>query len=201
MRKAFLLVPGILLLLVGVAVPLLTVPVVFILPPKYAATARIDPGVTEPSAQGTEIVKIQSGAVLSQVISNLNLSAKWGEKYREGALPLSVTEAILRRDLSVRLQRGTSLVEIKVESDSPEEAASIANQIVEVYQASPFSSRGADRKSAIQIVDKAQPAFRPTRPNKPRAITIAAGMGILMAAIGVALMVAARLQKKPVEPR
>lgn len=192
MRKNFLCVIGILLLAAGLAIPLLTVPVVFILPPKYAAIARVDPGVTPPAAQGTELVKIQSGAVLSQVISNLNLSARWGEKYKESPLPASVTQAILQRDLSVRARRGTSLIEIRVESDSPEEAATIANQIVEVYRNSPLSARSPDGKSAVQIVDQAQPNVRPVRPNKPKAIAIACGLGIAMCVAGVVLMVASR---------
>lgn len=192
---------GILMLVAGLAVPLMSISVLFLLPPRYASTSRIDVGVADPAARGTEMAKLQSSAVLSQVISNLDLSAKWGEKYKEGPLPGAVAEALLRRDLRVQPQRSTTLIEVRVESNTPEEAATIANQITEVYRASALSPRSPDGKPTVQIIDKAQPDFRPARPDKTKAILIAGGLGIVLCAAGVLLLVASGRPRKPADQR
>lgn len=133
-------------LLVAVTTTLVT----FILPPKYASTVRI---AVEKDATDVEAIsgprgvagfdpfwvqaqfeKIQSKLILNPVITNLQLAKRWGEKYKEGDLPPNVAFALLKRDLSVSQARNTPLIEIKVESDTAEAAAEIANKIAEVYQ-------------------------------------------------------------------
>ena len=139
------------ILAVFLLVAITTTLVTFVLPPKYASMVRIavekdatDIDTLGPrSAAGfdpfwvqTQFEKIQSKLVLYQVISNLNLTKRWGEKYKEGDLPVPLAYNLLKRDLSVSQARNTSLIEIKVESDTPEEAAEIANKIAAVYRQS-----------------------------------------------------------------
>ncbi|MGH8248039.1 MAG: hypothetical protein ACREUU_16575, partial [Gammaproteobacteria bacterium] len=148
----------------------MTVLTVFILPPRFASTARIAPGVTDPTALATEVEKIQSQPILHQVVTNLDLTKLWGEKLKEAELHPGVVSLMLKRDLAVSRSRNTHLIEIRVESDTPEEASVIANRIAEEYRDSAFAPKGPDGKSSVQIIDKAQPNPRPARPNKTRAI-------------------------------
>src|SRR5688500_5980502 len=129
MRKMIFLIGGILLIIAGAGMALTTGLTAFLLPPRYASTARIAPAVTNPVGVATEVEKIQSGAILSQVITNLDLARKWGEKFKEGELRLDVTRALLKRDLIVRQTGNTLLIEVSVEGDDPVEAAAIANGI------------------------------------------------------------------------
>src|SRR5262245_4664839 len=87
------------ILAVFLLVTITTALVTFILPPKYASTVRISvekdaadmPGIDgqkvalsfDPYWVQTQFEKIQSKLILYTVISNLGLTQKWGEKYRE----------------------------------------------------------------------------------------------------------------------
>ena len=83
----------------------------------------------------TEFEAIQSKAVLSNVIEKLNLTTAWGEK-QGGGKPLTTEEAYrhLKENVTVQQDRNNSLVNIRVRSDKPEEAARIANPIAETYR-------------------------------------------------------------------
>ena len=179
----------------------MTVFTVFMLPPRYASTARVAPGVTDSTAITTEIQKIQSKSILEQVVTNLNLAKRWGEKFKEDELSLGVAYLLLKKDLEIRRGRSTHIIEIKVESDSPEEASELANRISEAYRESALALKGPDGKSSVQIIEKAQPNPRPARPNKPRAIGIGFAVGAILAIIGLWLIVGAIRSTKPVPPR
>src|SRR5213592_3672377 len=141
------------ILAVFLLVAITTTLVTFILPPTYASSARISVqkdqtdvggiGPNGPIYSGfdpywvqTEFEKIQSKLILYQVISNLHLNQKWGEKFKEGELRNDVTYKLLKRAVDVTQSRNTSLIEIKVYSDDAEEAAVIANRIAETYKES-----------------------------------------------------------------
>lgn len=144
-------------LAVFLLVTITTTLVTFILPPTYASTARISvqrdttdiAGVNLGQGAGqsysvydfafwiqTEFEKIQSKMILYPVITNLDLHIKWGEKYKEGALRLDTTFAMLKRQIDVNQSPRTSLIEIKAFSEDPNEAAAIANRIADVYRES-----------------------------------------------------------------
>ena len=144
------------ILAVFLLVAITTTLVTFVLPPKFASTVRIAVekdasdigGISgERAYQGfdpywvqTQFEKIQSKSILDQVVTNLHLTKRWGEKYKESELPPSLAFNLLKRDLTVSQSRNTSLIEIKVESDTPEEAAEIAQKIAEVYRQSRLAS-------------------------------------------------------------
>lgn len=138
-------------------VTITTALVTFILPPTYASTARISVQRDTPDIEGvnlgqgggqtysmydfafwiqTEFEKIQSKVILYQVISNLDLQIKWGEKYKLGSLPMDQTYKFLKAQIDVSQTPRTSLIEIKAFSEDPNEAAAIANRITEVYRES-----------------------------------------------------------------
>jgi capsular exopolysaccharide synthesis family protein len=139
------------ILAVFLLVTITTTVVTFILPKSYASTVRMkvekDVGDIanfsgERSYSGfdpywvqTEFEKIQSSLILYPVITNLNLSKKWAEKYKEeNDLRLDLTYLILKGHIDVSQPRNTSLLQIKAFSEDPQEAADIANEIAEVYR-------------------------------------------------------------------
>jgi serine/threonine protein kinase len=151
-----------------------------ILPKTYASTARIllrvqlnGPMTYDPYFLQTEFEKLKSAHLLGRVAASLNLAARWGEKYNQGT-PLS-ENAVVRRlqdSLEVRNSRNTGLIEVRVYSDSPNEAAEIANRIAESYL--PLApARGAS------FIEQATRSTRPVRPNLPLNILIGALAGVI----------------------
>ena len=78
--------------------------------------------------------------------------------------------------------RNTDLIEIRVFSDDPSEAAKLANAIAESYREYRSSTIPAE------IVDKAVPGLRPVRPNKPLNIALGILGGMLLALVAGAGM-------------
>src|SRR4051812_42162359 len=127
--------------------------VTFILPESFSSTARIkierdQTDISGMAAQGfsgaydpyfiqTEFEEIQSEVILGKVIQDpdLNLNKEWGKKFANGE-PLKTTEtmALLKARMDLRPVRNTSLIEIRVFSDRPEEAAKLANAIANAYK-------------------------------------------------------------------
>jgi uncharacterized protein involved in exopolysaccharide biosynthesis len=96
----------------------------------------LSPGlVYDPYFIQTEFALIQSEIILGQVIDHLKLNERWGKRYNGGTkLTMSQTIALLQSQLELRPVRSTSLIEIGVWSPRPEEAAEIANAIVEAFR-------------------------------------------------------------------
>ena len=163
--------------------------VTFILPESYASTARIR--IETNSASEFEIM--QSQAVLGPAIEKLNLDVEWGRKYN-GNAPLKTgdTMQLVKRHMNLAPERNTDVVDITVYSEDRNEAARIANAVAESYQDFSIERRKAALATVnpliiidlpVLIIDRAQPALRPCRPNKPLNITIGALMGILLGSI------------------
>jgi polysaccharide biosynthesis transport protein len=125
--------------------------VTFILPESYSSTTRIKierdqsdvtgfmergmPLGYDPYFIQTEFELIQSELILGKVIEDLDLNREWGKKYASGErLKTPETIALLKTRLDLRPVRNTSLIEIRVFSEKPEEAAKIANSIAELYK-------------------------------------------------------------------
>jgi uncharacterized protein involved in exopolysaccharide biosynthesis len=133
---------------------------------------------------------IQSESVLSRVARKLDLAESWG-KASGGGAPLTEAEttSLLRQRLDLRPVRNTSLIEVRVYSQNPKEAATIANVLAETYR----EFRSDQRRSgvgtetltsrSVQIVDTAVPALRPIRPNKPFTLFLGLFGGILLALV------------------
>ncbi|HMP81301.1 MAG TPA: polysaccharide biosynthesis tyrosine autokinase [Verrucomicrobiota bacterium] len=126
--------------------------VTYILPKSYASTARImvegdssdipEMSTGMPIARGfdpyfiqTQFELIQSELILGKVVTLMNLNAEWGKKYA-GGVPLKTTETIeiMKKRMDLKPVRNTKFIEIKVYSEDPKEAASIANQIATAYK-------------------------------------------------------------------
>ncbi|MCF7668565.1 MAG: polysaccharide biosynthesis tyrosine autokinase, partial [Verrucomicrobia bacterium] len=128
-----------------------TIGVTVLLPKTYESTTRIEVGKNQSDVPGlwerdtavaydpyfmqTEFQKIQSKEVLYNVISNLGLNEKWGKKYGvQGGLTTLRTYNLLLDKIDLKQTRNTSLIEVHVYSNKPEEAAVIANEIADTYK-------------------------------------------------------------------
>src|SRR5437773_1704667 len=114
--------------------------VTFILPEAFSSKARIKverdqsdiSGFTDARATmgydpyfiQTEFEVIQSELILGKVITDLDLNKDWGKKFANGeTLKTTETMVLLKSRMDLRPVRNTSLIEIRVFSDRPEEAA------------------------------------------------------------------------------
>jgi len=143
-------------------------------------------GFYDPYFIQTEFEVIQSDVVLGKVIRDLDLENKWGQRYGRGQrLKPQEVLGLLKMHMDLRPVRSSNLIEIRVFSEIPEEAAVIANKIAEDYQAYEQSTFGATTASpvSVQIVDVANPGPRPVRPNKAMNLAIGALAGLLLGTI------------------
>lgn len=125
--------------------------VTFVLPEQYSSTARINvqrdrsdiaelqtgaqlPASYDPYFIQTEFEIIQSELILDQVIAKLNLKELWAKDYGMASLKPDEARKILKGKIKLAPERNTTLIEITVFSNKPQEAADIANMIAEVYR-------------------------------------------------------------------
>jgi capsular exopolysaccharide synthesis family protein len=143
--------------------------VTFILPESFSSTARIkverdqsditelqgrgaSMGVYDPYFIQTEFEVIQSELILGRVIDALDLNREWGKKYG-ATLKTPETILILKNRIDLRPVRNTSLIEIRVFSDKPKEAADIANKVAEVYRQFRLDERQKLSKGGITALE------------------------------------------------
>jgi succinoglycan biosynthesis transport protein ExoP len=145
--------------------------VTFILPEKYASTARIqvNPDIAvittmggTPSTAGydayfiqTEFEIMQSEQVLGRVINNLNLNQEWGTKYNGGAaLKTDETMQILKQNMSLSPERNTKLIDITYYSEDKNDTAKLANAIAEAYQDYRLAVANTNASGGIAAMEK-----------------------------------------------
>ena len=164
-----------------------------ILPESFTSTARVKltpnlaetsqtpdsrspSGTYDPYLIQTECEVMQSEEILASVISALDLDQEWGRRYGGGA-PFKTPEtmAMLKSRMVLRPVRNTSLIAISVSGDRPEETAQIANEIAQNYQ-----KRDNSRSFQVEIVDRASPPLRPSRPNKPLNLAVGVLLGLVL---------------------
>jgi len=124
--------------------------VTFVLQPVYSSTAKMrverdSPDIILPGSMAqpnydfyyysTEIEIFKSEIILLPVIRELKLADKYTQHYKS-AVPFTTQEAFeqLVRDVDIRPDRNTSLIDISVMAWDPKLAAEIANKIAMVYR-------------------------------------------------------------------
>ena len=144
--------------------------VTFVLPVSYLSTTRIKvdrggadiqefgnnrmQGVYDPYFIQTEFETIKSEAVLSNVINQLNLNEVW-KRYNNGErLKSSKTLEFLQGRLALSPVRNTMFISIGVYSETPEEAAILANAVAEAYKAHRLSEILSASEAGIRSLKK-----------------------------------------------
>src|SRR3989442_3818119 len=146
--------------------------VTFILPESFSSTARIKierdqsditgmmgdrswAGSYDPYFIQTEFEVIQSEVILGKVITALDLNKTWGKKYANGE-PLKTAETmlLLKGRMDLRPVRNTSLIEIRVFSERPDEAAVIANEVAKAYKEHRLEQRLYMSRGGIKALEE-----------------------------------------------
>jgi serine/threonine protein kinase len=180
-----------------------------ILPESFLSTARVKltpntpeapqtsgsrsaSGTYDPYLIQTEFEVMQSEKILGPVIEALDLDREWGKRYANGKpLRTAETMALLKSGMDLRPVRNTSIIAIRVYGERPEEPARIANEIAQTYK--DHNNLSAFR---VEIVDRASPGLRPSRPNKPLNLAIGVLLGLVLGTVAGAAGVALRARKK-----
>ena len=98
---------------------------------------------------------IQSEVILGKVIEDLDLNKEWGKKYAGGErLKTPETILMLKSRLDLRPVRNTSLIEIRVFSEKPDEAAKIANALAEAYKSTANSNAWSLSRGGIKALEE-----------------------------------------------
>jgi succinoglycan biosynthesis transport protein ExoP len=124
--------------------------VTFLQPRLYSAAARIKveqehPNVAvftqntvspyDPYFLQTQYEIIQSQKILNPTIERLNLMKIWADRHQPVSPPsMDIASSRLKRQVSVRPSRNTTLIEIAVVDEEPQLAALIANTIASVFE-------------------------------------------------------------------
>jgi uncharacterized protein involved in exopolysaccharide biosynthesis len=132
----------------------------------------------------TEFEVIQSEVVLGKVVEKLGLASEWAKKRAAGER-LKPVEAIglLKRQLDFKAVPNMELIEIRVSSDDPAEAAKLANTIAKAFQDFRLEQNRLLKTEAekansrlttcqVEIVDSAIAPARAIRPNRPLVATV-----------------------------
>lgn len=172
---------------------IVTTAVTFILPESYCSTARIkvesfaNTNAYDPYFIQTEFEIIRSQLILERVVEKLDLNTQWGKKYFNGELLKSGESLeILKGRISLAPVRSTKLIAISVYSDERNEAALIANEIARTYK--DYTVERKYSSGPAEIIDQAEPARTPCKPNKTVNLVLGAVFGILMGGVSGALV-------------
>ncbi len=147
--------------------------VTILMRPAYSSTATIQiqpdmvsdaPGFNELGTSApydayfmeTELKTIQGQAVLSDVVKTLHLDEDWGKKMSPDGRPLKMNDAveILRRYLSLDVERNTKLIDINVMNEDKDLAAHIANAVADSYKQYRFEQYQQRMLTGIQKLDE-----------------------------------------------
>ncbi|MGA1193226.1 MAG: GumC family protein [Kiritimatiellia bacterium] len=103
----------------------------------------------------TEFEVIQSRSILSTVLDRLNLQQRWSsrEDNKAGLIPRAICMEILEKSVRVNQYRDTSMIQIEVFRDDPDEAAQIANEIADVYRDYRQSSKRGEIRAGVQALE------------------------------------------------
>ena len=180
----------------------------FLTPKQYASTARFTVerrqkpdtvgqslqtvGAWDPYFIQAEMSAIQSDQILGTVADTLHLTEAGPQ---------------LRARISLIPFRNSNLIQLVVYDQSAARAALIANAIADTYRNSVrahstvAAAGGVSLEKTVEIVDRAEPALRPVRPNQPLVIFLGIFGGVFLAFVGggVGALVAS-LSRRPSRP-
>ena len=152
--------------------------ITFVMPEMYASTARVSihdqpdvVGHNWPAVRGmdfefktnsptydpyfiqTTFEAMQSETVLSNVVAELNLNVKWGQRYYGGqTLTVKETIALLQKRFQAVPVRNTRMVAITVYSEDRNEAAEIANTLGAAYHDYGIEQQNRQKVKATDVL-------------------------------------------------
>mgnify|MGYP002531566840 CR=1 FL=1 len=149
----------------------------FLMTPKYDSSALmivntrqdVNANVTSDQINSTYSIIIKSDTVLQQVIDNLGLN---------------LTYAKLNKRVTVAAVDDTQVMKITVQSDSPEWARQVCEQIITV---APDVIKEAVEAGSVKVISNASLATEPVSPNIKKNTMLAAAVGFVLV-IGIIVL-------------
>lgn len=163
--------------------------------PADGGQTRLEGRIYDATLAKTQSEIINSEVIMRKVIDDLNLNEVWGKKYGVGSFKTLEALEFLKHTTSITPVPNTTLIQIQVYDNSPEDAATIANGIAKAYTSYTATNSG---ELLAQIIDSASAEKFPIRPNKPLNYVLGTLMGIFLgflAGAGSALFVFLKNQK------
>lgn len=159
-----------------------------ILKPVYQASTTLIVG-KKASESGQAAIQMLDNSVLQ---ANLQLAKTYGTIAQSrtvgqnvlNELKLPMTVAGLNSQISVNSVKNTEILEIQVNNQNPELAATIANTVAQEFSKAVIEIKKVD---SVSIVDKAVTPTSPIKPNKKLNVLIAFVVG-LMASVGLVFL-------------
>jgi len=173
----FLFIAFLLPLMAGVILNTASLPRTFMSMSRFMITKHDRQATYDPYFIQTQFEMLRSDSLLRDVATELGLAKTMAERFGI-KVKFEAPDAVemLRRQIEIRQARNTSLVELRVYSESPSEAAAIANKIPEMYAA----------KNSNALLIMVDPAARPLRPVRPNVI-LNLILGLLVSSILAAI--------------
>ena len=133
-----------------------------LLPVTYAATARVELTSQDGNFLQNEFARMESPEFLKQVAAAADLKTRWKSSL-SGNEAEQMEEIIvrLRNEMELRPERNTSIILISFYSESPGEAAEIANTMAKVFCSQP----GATVDETATVLENAKVPAHPVHPN------------------------------------
>ena len=113
----------------------------------HSATPSYDPYFVQ-----TESEVIRSRPILDKVVADLKLTEAWGKQGKK-IDPVQARE-MLKQKLSVQSVPDTGLLEIRANSDKPDEAAKIANAVADSYQSLRLEQRKQHSREEVEALTR-----------------------------------------------
>ncbi len=159
-----------------------------ILKPVYQASTTLIVG-KKASESGQAAIQMLDNSVLQ---ANLQLAKTYGTIAQSrtvgqnvlNELKLPMTVAGLNSQISVNSVKNTEILEIQVNNQNPELAATIANTVAQEFSKAVIEIKKVD---SVSIVDKAVTPTSPIKPNKKLNVLLAFVVG-LMASVGLVFL-------------
>ena len=152
--------------------------------PTYEATTNL---VLTGTAEANGKINTDDGITITQ--NDVNLNSKLVATYREiiksktvlkdviNTLDLDYTYSTLYKNISVSTVADTEMISIKVSSNKPEEAASVANELARIFSDQIKEIYNIEN---ISIIDKADVPTAPTNMNIVKQIVIYTLIGLVI---------------------
>lgn len=201
MKRTVCLILGVASLAVGVYLFWGTM-ILLVAPRKFESTAKLLVRSALPPAPGwsveSDIQRLQSRLMLYQVITNLDLARRWGERYKGGALRMDTTYALLLAHLDIQRLTNSNIIGIHARSDDPNEAAAIANAVAHIAMtqlADPTASTSTAKEVVYSLVETATASPKPVRPSRLKRTAFPVG-GFFAVVSGIVLLLRAAMIPK-----
>ncbi|MBI5821176.1 MAG: hypothetical protein HZA88_19575 [Verrucomicrobia bacterium] len=136
----------------------------------------------------TQVQLVLSKPVLQETARKKGLVKKWSMAGPENAAVNRCCQVLKERCRAVPVPKSVGLISIRVFSTNPTEAADIANALAVTYRDFATSQPQQGGTCRVTVINYAEPALAPCKPNVPFCILISSVVSLLILIVGLLLL-------------